>query len=108
MKMTGKLATLDGGATQVISTSEVNVVGILAQMGGRVITEVSSIMFEKFSSNLEAQLKDIEPAPADGAERKPEPIKAGSLAWQSGLLMLAKAVGNALGKLRRLFRRGEA
>ena len=32
MTMTGKLAALDGGVTQVSSISEVNVVGILAQM----------------------------------------------------------------------------
>jgi uncharacterized protein len=40
MKMTGKLRAVDGG-TEVINISELNVVGILAQMGSRVITEVS-------------------------------------------------------------------
>ena len=33
MKMTGKLRAVDGG-TEVINISELNVVGILAQMGG--------------------------------------------------------------------------
>ncbi|MGC2109846.1 MAG: SRPBCC family protein [Candidatus Korobacteraceae bacterium] len=85
MTMTGKLATTDGGATQVTSISEVSVVGILAQMGSRVITEVSNIMFEKFSKNFQALLE----APQDqllatGTDGKPEPIKAGSLAWQAG------------------------
>src|SRR5277367_2964242 len=37
MKMTGKLRGLDDGGTEVTSISEVNVVGILAQMGSRVI-----------------------------------------------------------------------
>jgi carbon monoxide dehydrogenase subunit G len=45
MKMTGKLHALDSG-TEVTSISELNVVGILAQMGSRVIQEVSNIMFE--------------------------------------------------------------
>ncbi len=57
MKMTGKLRTLDDGATEVVSVSEMNVVGILAQMGGRMIQEVSNIMFEKFSNNFRQQLQ---------------------------------------------------
>ena len=45
MKMTGKLRSLENGGTEVASVSEVNVVGMLAQMGSRVISEVSNIMF---------------------------------------------------------------
>ena len=44
-------------AHEVISVSEMNVVGILAQMGSRVITEVSNIMFEEFSQNFQARLE---------------------------------------------------
>lgn len=84
MTMTGKLTTLEDGATQVTSTSEVNVVGILAQMGARVITEVSNIMFEKFSKNFQALLQSPEELPATGTDGRPAPIKAGSLAWQAG------------------------
>jgi carbon monoxide dehydrogenase subunit G len=85
MTMTGKLGVLENGATQVTSVSEVNVVGILAQMGSRVITEVSNIMFEKFSKNFQALLQaPDEPLPATGTDGKPEPIRAGSLAWQAG------------------------
>ena len=84
MTMTGKLTTVDGGATQVTSTSEVNVVGILAQMGARVITEVSNIMFEKFSQNFQTLLQSPEELPATGTDGRPAPIKAGSLAWQAG------------------------
>jgi carbon monoxide dehydrogenase subunit G len=85
MTMTGKLATLDGGATQVTSISEVNVVGILAQMGARVITEVSNIMFDKFTQNFQAlllQQPNSRPA-AVTADIKPEPVEAGSIAWQA-------------------------
>lgn len=85
MTMTGKLVWLDGGVTQVTSISEVNVVGILAQMGSRVITEVSNIMFDKFSQNFQALLQQqptAQPA-ATTAEAKPEPVEAGSIAWQA-------------------------
>lgn len=77
MKMTGKLRTLEDGATEVTSISEVNVVGILAQMGSRVINEVSNIMFAQFIKNFEAQLQQPSGEPA--AEAKP--ISAASLAW---------------------------
>jgi len=95
MTMTGKLAALDGGATQVTSISEVNVVGILAQMGSRVITEVSNIMFDKFSQNFQALLQQSADEPvvakATTAEtavvsppvQPPAPIEGGSIAWQA-------------------------
>jgi uncharacterized protein len=56
MKMTGKLSAVDGG-TEVVNISELNVIGILAQMGSRVITEVSNIMFEQFVNNFRKQLQ---------------------------------------------------
>ena len=89
MTMTGKLALLGNGATQVTSTSEVNVVSILAQMGSRVITEVSNIMFEKFSQNFQALLQQsvdqpaYERAVATAEVKPPEPIDSGALAWQA-------------------------
>src|ERR1700758_1042023 len=54
MKMTGKARSLGDGGTEVTSVSEVTVVGILAQMGSRVISEVSNIMFAQFMKNFEA------------------------------------------------------
>src|SRR5580765_3635292 len=75
MKMTGKLHALDSG-TEVTSISELNIVGILAQMGARVITEVSNIMFEQFVGNFRRQLSsggDVAPAAA-------KPISAVGLA----------------------------
>ncbi len=106
MTMTGKLATLDGGATQVTSVSEVNVVGILAQMGSRVITEVSNIMFEKFSQNFQAMLQqqpDAQPA-AVTADVKPEPVEAGSIAWEAIKQMFRRL----LGAIKNLFSGAEA
>jgi len=57
MKMTGKLVATANGGTEVVSVSEVNVVGILAQMGSRVIGEVSNYMFEEFTRSFQQQLQ---------------------------------------------------
>jgi uncharacterized protein len=57
MKMTGKLTPLPDGGTEVFTASELNVVGILAQMGNRVINEVSNIMFEKFTKDFRQKLE---------------------------------------------------
>ena len=77
MKMTGKLRSLEDGGTEVTSVSEVNVVGILAQMGSRVISEVSNIMFGQFIKNFQAQLQQ----PANTPAAEAEPVSAASLAW---------------------------
>lgn len=77
MKMTGKLRSLEDGGTEVTSVSEVNVVGILAQMGSRVISEVSNVMFGQFIKNFQTQLQQ----PADAVEAEAKPVNAASLAW---------------------------
>jgi uncharacterized protein len=83
MKMTGKLRALDDGGTEVTSISELNVVGILAQMGSRVITEVSNIMFAEFTRNFQTQLEGLATASQPAAETTAKPISAISLAWQA-------------------------
>jgi carbon monoxide dehydrogenase subunit G len=85
MKMTGKLRELpDGGGTEVSSVSEINVVGILAQMGARVITEVSNIMFGEFMKNFQARLQEASAAPESSVTAdEVKPIKATAVAWQA-------------------------
>jgi carbon monoxide dehydrogenase subunit G len=85
MKMTGKLLALADGETQVTSSSEITVVGILAQMGSRVIIEVSNVMFGEFTKNFQAQLKQSANTPSghESDTGKPEPINAGSVAWKA-------------------------
>ena len=85
MKMTGQLRALSEGGTEVKSVSEVNVIGIVAQMGSRVITEVSNIMFDEFTKNFLARLKQVSDAPqAQGtSSTEVQPIKATSLAWKT-------------------------
>src|SRR5215472_18123259 len=77
MKMTGKARALESGGTEITSSSELNVVGILAQMGTRVIHEVSNVIFAQFVKNFQAQLGN--PQAAAAADSKP--LSAAALAW---------------------------
>jgi uncharacterized protein len=82
MKMTGKVRALPDGGTEVVSVSEVTVVGFLAQFGARMISEVSNKMFEEFTANLQRQLQqDGVPESAQEVTEPtttapPRPIKA--------------------------------
>ena len=82
MKMTGKLRTVDAG-TEVVSVSELNVIGILAQMGGRVIHEVSNIMFEQFAKNFRQQLQSAETGSVEASAASPKPISAVGVAFSA-------------------------
>jgi carbon monoxide dehydrogenase subunit G len=77
MKMTGKARSLENGGTEVISISEINVVGILAQMGARVINEVSNVIFGQFIKNFQAQLRQ----PGDATTTEAKPLSAAAVAW---------------------------
>jgi carbon monoxide dehydrogenase subunit G len=77
MRMTGKARASESGGTEVTSVSEVNVVGILAQMGARVIQEVSNVIFAQFIKNFQAQLR----SPGDVPEGEAKPLSAASVAW---------------------------
>ena len=81
MKMTGKVRALPAGGTEVVTVSELNVVGILAQMGGRMIQEVSNQMFEEFTKNLRRRLQQQASGGTEpGSPAEVKPIDAGSLA----------------------------
>lgn len=80
MKMNGKLRQLENGGTEVISVSEIGIAGILAQMGGRVINEVSNIMFTQFSNNFRQKLQEGEASQPAAA---PKPIGAVGLAFSA-------------------------
>ena len=96
MKMTGKLRALPEGGTEVVSVSEINVVGILAQMGSRVINEVSNIMFEQFTANFQEKLKQGSAgagAGASAAASAAKPISGLSLAWRAFWASIARLFG---------------
>jgi uncharacterized protein len=83
MKMTGSVRSLPQGGSEVVTVSEINVVGLLAQLGARMIHEVSNKMFEQFTVNLRRELEKERSkqsgSPGSAAEEtgnEPQPIKA--------------------------------
>ncbi|MBV8551295.1 MAG: SRPBCC family protein [Acidobacteriaceae bacterium] len=72
MKMTGKLDALPDGGTEARTVSEINVVGILAQFGGRMIYDVSDVMFKEFTERFKSQLEQpVEGTSAEAATTEP-------------------------------------
>jgi carbon monoxide dehydrogenase subunit G len=102
MKMTGLARALPDGGTEVVTVSEVSVVGLLAQLGARMIQEVSNKMFEEFTANLRTQLQQeravgAEQLPNSGITAQPQPIKA--------LPLVLSVAGERVGRFfRRVFR----
>jgi carbon monoxide dehydrogenase subunit G len=81
MKMTGRVRDLPEGGSEVITISELNVIGILAQMGSRMIQEVANQMFEQFTKNLRQRLQQLASgAASSGSPEEVKPIDAGSVA----------------------------
>ena len=57
MRMTSRLVEREAGVTEVAITSQVNVMGILAQFGRGIIQDVSDQMFDKFVAAVRAELE---------------------------------------------------
>jgi len=88
MKMTGTLQALEGGGTRVVSASEVNVVGLLAQFGGRMMNDVADVILKEFTQRFQQQLK------APGTEvQAAKPVDAVRLVSSA----LGRSVRRALG-----------
>jgi carbon monoxide dehydrogenase subunit G len=64
MRMTSRLVEREAGVTEVAITSQVNVMGILAQFGRGMIQDVSDQMFDKFVAALRLELETPTVAPA--------------------------------------------
>jgi carbon monoxide dehydrogenase subunit G len=56
LKMTGKMRSLPDGSTEVTGVSEMNAVGLLAQVGSRVFSHVADFMFNEFTRNVRERL----------------------------------------------------
>jgi carbon monoxide dehydrogenase subunit G len=68
LKMKSEVKQNAAGETEVTATSQVNITGILAQMGRGMIQDVSDQMFQIFSQRLRAQLETAPAAPTPAAE----------------------------------------
>jgi uncharacterized protein len=90
MKMIGKVREVPEGGSEVTTTSEVNVVGILAQMGSRMIQEVANQMFEQFTKNLRQRLQQQASGAGSGPPEEVKPIDAGSVAVSAVLRPLGR------------------
>jgi uncharacterized protein len=102
MKMTGTVRSLPDGNTEVATVAEVNVVGLLAQMGGRMIQEVSNQIFAQFNANFSARLQQERtasgnPAAARAGAEDAKPIQAVPV-------LLSAARDSVAGSIRRLFK----
>ena len=92
MKMTGSIRALADGSSEVSTVSEVTVVGLLAQLGSRMIQDVSAVMFKEFVRRFQEQLQQGSAAPVPDSSAKPEPVQA------------VRVLGSALGEaVRRTF-----
>jgi len=80
MKMKSVVRKNDAGETEVTASSQVNITGILAQMGRGMIQDVSDQMFQIFSQRLRAQLEGTPAAtpapPPSSATPAPPPAAA--------------------------------
>jgi carbon monoxide dehydrogenase subunit G len=104
MKMTGKVRSLPEGRSEIITVSEVNVVGLLAQLGARVINEVSSKMFEQFTVNLQRQLEKERLAESGSASSQPEESNAEAQPIKA-LPLVASAIGEGIARsVKQIFR----
>ena len=91
MKLTAKVRALPEGGTEVATISELNVIGILAQMGSRMIQEVANQIFEEFTKNLRRQLAPkVSETAADQPPAETKPIDAGSLAVSASIRAIGR------------------
>ncbi len=82
MRMKSRVVERAPGETEVTVTSDVNVVGVLAQFGRGMIQDVSDQLFQKFSTSMRRELEtpatapapvETSPAPATPETLPPEP-----------------------------------
>ena len=91
MKLTAKVRALPESGTEVATISELNVIGILAQMGSRMIQEVANQIFEEFTKNLRRQLAPkVSENAADQPPAETKPIDAGSLAVSASIRAIGR------------------
>ena len=95
MRMTGKVRSLAEGGSEVLTVSEVNVVGLLAQLGARMINEVSNKMFEQFTLNLQRQLEKERLAESGSAPSHPQESNAEAQPIKA-LPLVASAIGEGI------------
>ncbi|MGO9831328.1 MAG: SRPBCC family protein [Myxococcaceae bacterium] len=72
LQLTSSVRDVGGGQTEVTAVSQVNITGLLAQMGRGMVQDVSDQIFQMFSERMRSELE----APANAAA--PSPSEAAS------------------------------
>lgn len=93
LRMKSRLVPRDGGATEVVVASDVNISGILAQMGRGLIESVSTQIFQQFTGAMRHRLET--PPGSSQEDAAPPAPEATSL---DVLSLGAKAVGQSVGQ----------
>jgi carbon monoxide dehydrogenase subunit G len=97
MRMTSKLIEKSGGETEVTVNSQVNVTGLLAQLGRGMIQDVSDQMFQRFTTAMKTELEaptGPDPASAASPVEEQEPIEVLSF----GGAVIGRAIGRVLNR----------
>jgi carbon monoxide dehydrogenase subunit G len=89
MRMTSRMAEIAPGRTEVTATSQVNVTGILAQLGRGMIQDVSDQMFLKFTEAMRAELSSKTASGTPPSEPAPEAAPIEVVSFGAGLLRRA-------------------
>ena len=100
MRMISRLFPREGGGTEVVVNSDVNISGILAQMGRGLIESVSTQMFQQFTAAMRQKLE------TSGSDQEVVQSAQSEVKPLDGLSVGAKAVGQTVGRaVRRLLGR---
>jgi uncharacterized protein len=74
LRLTSKLQQKAPGETEITTTSQVNITGILAQMGRGMVQDVGDQMFQVFSQRMRAELESAAPPPAQAPAASAAPV----------------------------------
>ena len=78
MKLTSRVTERAPGETEVVASSELEVTGLLAQMGRGMVQDVGDQIFRKFTDAMRAELEAPAPAAAAPAPAPEEPAAPAS------------------------------
>ena len=103
MRLSSRLSERAPGETEVVASTELNVTGILAQMGRGMVQDVGDQIVEKFTAAMRAELeappREAAPAAGDGGTPAPRAAQPAAPAPPLDVLALgAGAAGRAAGR----------
>jgi carbon monoxide dehydrogenase subunit G len=94
-RITAAMEAVDGGATEVSVTTDLNITGKPAQFGRNVMADVSERIIDEFAANLARELEGRSPQPAvqaESSERVKPPAADGSAPVRTAVRPSAEAL----------------